>query len=322
MAYPLNRIPASDFDPASVTYEKVFPTYSGVEAPGKIGGTVNYFRPTVQSYDEYLGRVDHDFGTRDHLFGHYYSNYFDQAPIYNPTNLASYTSYFNTRYQNALLSETHTFTNNLLNNLVLNYQRKVALRGGPPGSPKITAFGVTNIWQPETGPYLQATITGYFGASSSAFAAWFRNNYTFNDDLHWVKGTHNFAFGGHFELSKFDVTNVFQSYGTFGFNTATNTIGGTTYQYPNAMANFQMGFMGGSSLQPGQLRARQRPQPLPRHLRAGQLEGHSPPDRSTTACAGKPSLPGRTGSASRPHSVPPTTPPTSERRSSAPCPRA
>ena len=247
VAYPLNQIPASDFDPASVAYEKVFPTYSGVEAPGKIGGTVNFFRPTVQSYDEYLGRVDHDFGARDHLFGHYYSNYFDQAPIYNPTNLASYTSYFNTRYQNALLSETHTFTNNLLNNLVFNYQRIVALRGGPPGSPNITAFGVTNLWQPSTGPYLQATISGYFGASSSAFAGWFRNNYTFNNDLHWVKGTHNFAFGGHFELSKFDVTNVFQSYGTFGFNTATNTIGGTTYQYPNAMANFQLGFMGGTS---------------------------------------------------------------------------
>ena len=82
------------------------------------------------------------------------TNYFDQAPIYDPTNLASYTSYFNTRYQNALLSETHTFTNNLLNSLVLNYQREVALRGGPPGSPDITDFGVKNIWQPDTGPYL------------------------------------------------------------------------------------------------------------------------------------------------------------------------
>ena len=93
----------------------------------------------------------------------------------------------------------------------------MALRGGPPGSPNITDFGVSNLWQPATGPYLAATITGYFGASSSAFAGWYRNNYTFNDDLHWVKGNHNFAFGGHYELSKFDVTNVFQSYGGFGF---------------------------------------------------------------------------------------------------------
>jgi Carboxypeptidase regulatory-like domain len=241
--YALNRIPSAAFDPASVNYEKVFPTYSGTEAAGKIGGIVNYYKPTSQSFDEYLGRVDQSLGSKDHLFGHYYYNYYNQPGIYNPTNLASYQSYFNTRYQNALLSETHTFTNSVLNSLVLNYQREVALRGGPPGSPLITDFGVKNIWQPNTGPYLAATITGYFGASSSAYAAWGRNNYTFNDDLHWVKGTHNIAFGGHVELSKFDVTNVFQSYGAFGFNAVTNKIGSTTYQYPNAMANFQMGFM-------------------------------------------------------------------------------
>jgi hypothetical protein len=43
-------------------------------------------------------------------------------------------------------SETHTFTNNLLNNLILNYQREVALRGGPPGSP--------------TSPPLESIISG------------------------------------------------------------------------------------------------------------------------------------------------------------------
>ena len=243
VAYPLNRIPASDFDPAAVAYEKVFPTFSGTEAAGKIGGTVNYFQPTVQFFNEYVSRVDHQFGDKDHFFGRYYQNYFEQAAVYNPAMLASYRSYFNTRYQNALLAETHTFTSNILNSLIISYQREVSLRGGPPGSQDITAFGVKNLWQPPTGPYLAATVTNYFGASSSAFAGWLRNNYTFNDDLHWVKGSHNLAFGGHFELSKFDVTNVFQGYGGFTFGTASQSLGGTTYQYPNAMANFQMGFM-------------------------------------------------------------------------------
>lgn len=241
--YAYNRIPSSDFDPASVAYEKSFPTYSGTEAPGAIGGTVNYFQPTVQFFNEYVSRVDHQFGDQDRFFGRYYQNYFEQAPVYNASNLASYRSYFNTRYQNALIAETHQFTSNILNNLTISYQREVSLRGGPPGSQNITAFGVKNLWQPPTGPYLAASITGYFGASSSAFAGWSRNNYTFNDDLHWVKGNHNLGFGGHFELSKFDVTNVFQGYGQFGFATATNKIGSTTYQYPNAMANFQMGFL-------------------------------------------------------------------------------
>jgi hypothetical protein len=242
-AYALNRIPSAAFDPASVAYANAFPTFSGTELPGVIGGVVNYSKPTNQTFDEYVARVDHDFGSHDHLFGRYYYDWYTQDGIYDPKNLLSYQSYFNTRYQNALLSETHTFTNNLLNSIVINYQREVALRGGPPGSPLITDFGVKNIWQPNTGPFLSATVTGYFGASSSAFAAWGRNNYTFNDDVHWVKGSHNFGFGGHIELSKFDVTNVFQSYGAFGFGTATNTIGATTFRYPNAAANFMMGFM-------------------------------------------------------------------------------
>ena len=243
--YPYNRIPSSDFDPAAVAYEKIFPTVSTDSAPGKIGNTANFFQPTNQTFNEYIARVDHQFAANDHLFGRYYYNYYLQPGVFTTGNLLGYRSYFDTRYQNALISETHTFTSNLLNNLVVNYQREVSNRGGPPGSPLITDFGVKNVWQPPTGPFLQATITGYFGASSSAFAGWGRNNYTFNDDLHWVKGSHNLAFGGHFELSKFDVTNVYTSYGSFGFNSTTNKIGSTTYQYPNAMANFQLGFMTG-----------------------------------------------------------------------------
>jgi len=237
-----NQVPTSNFNPASVNYEKVFPTFSGTETPGKLGGLVHYFKPTDQAYDEYVARVDHQFGDKDHLFGHYYNDNYTQVGIYDPTNLLSYSSYFSTRVQNALLAETHTFTTNILNNLVANYQRIVALRGGPPGSQDITAFGVgagitPAFWQPSTGPYLAASVTGFFGASSSAFAGWLRNNYTFNDDLHWVKGKHNFAVGGHFEISKVDIDNDYQSYGAFTF--------GSTTADPNAMANYQQGYMTG-----------------------------------------------------------------------------
>src|SRR5206468_2130307 len=130
-------------------YQKAFPTYSGNVAPGTTGGIVTYTRPTVQSFDEYVARVDHDFGGKDHLFGRYFYDWYTQQGVYNPASLLSYQSYFNTRYQNALLSETHSFTPNLLNALILNYQREIALRGGPPGSPTISSFGV-NVWQPAT----------------------------------------------------------------------------------------------------------------------------------------------------------------------------
>jgi hypothetical protein len=245
-AYPYNRMPATDFDPAAVTLEKLFPTAAADSAAGKIGNTVLFFKPSSQTFNEYVSRVDHQFGDRDHLFGHYYYNYFLQAGIFNPADLTTYASYYNTRVQNALLAETHTFSSNLLNSLIANYQRIVSLRGGPPGSFDITHYGVNNLWQPDTGPYMAFSSGGYISASGAAFAGWYRNNYTFNDDLHWVKGKHNFAFGGHFEISKYDVANDYQSYGSFASGLAGTSL---AIANVNGMANFQEGFQ--SSFQQG-----------------------------------------------------------------------
>jgi len=245
VAWPNNHIPTSAFDQASVNFEKLFPVATSDSAAGKIGNLVNYFSATQNYFNEHTARVDHQFGASDHLFGRYFYDWYHQPGIFNPTNLYSYTSYFQTRYQNALVAETHTFTPNILNNLVLNFQREVSQRGGPPGSADITSLGpsgsgLANIWQPNLGPYMALTVSGYMKVGSSASALFERNNYTANDDLHWVHGTHDLAFGGHYELSKFDVVNVYNSYGGF-----TSGLAGTSLAAANinAMANFQQGFL-------------------------------------------------------------------------------
>jgi hypothetical protein len=242
--YTNNHIPQSDWDPASVAFEKYFPTATSDSAAGKIGNLVNYFSASQNYLNEYMARGDHQFGSNDHMFARYFYDWYLASPIYSTSNLYSYTSYFTTRYQNALISETHTFTNSLLNNLVLNYQREVSQRGGPPGSFDITALspstGLGKIWQPNVGPYISLSVSGYMKVGSSASAIFERNNYTLNDDLHWVKGAHNYAFGGHVELSKFDVVNVYNSYGAF-----TSGLAGASLAIANvnAMANFQTGFL-------------------------------------------------------------------------------
>jgi hypothetical protein len=243
-AYPHNHIPSSAFDPASVAFAKFFPVATADSGPGAIGNTVSYFSATQNYLNESTARVDHEFGASDHMFARYFYDWYQQPAIYNPTNLESYTSFFQTRYQNALISETHTFSPNILNNLVLNYQREVSQRGGPPGSEDVTQLTsgtpLASLWQPTVGPYMDPTITGYFKAASSASAVFERNNYTFNDDLHWVKGAHNFAFGGHYELSKFDVVNVYNSYGIFDFNTSGTSLPAGNN---NAFANYMEGFL-------------------------------------------------------------------------------
>lgn len=243
-AYPNNQIPNSAFDPASVAFAKYFPVATGDAGAGKIGNTVPYFSATQNYFNESTARVDHEFSASDHMFARYFYDWYQQPAIYNSSDLQSYTSYFQTRYQNALLAETHIFTPNILNNLVLNDQREVSQRGGPPGSKDVTTLAsgtpLASIWQPSVGPYMDPTISGYFKAASSASALFERNNYTFNDDFHWVKGEHNFAFGGHYELSKFDVVNVYNSYGVFDFNTSGTSLPAANN---NAFANYMEGFL-------------------------------------------------------------------------------
>ena len=250
VAWPNNHIPTTAMDPAATKFLTYFPTATSDSAAGKAGNLVNYFSATQNYLNEDTARVDHEFGANDHMFARYFYDWFQQPGIYNPTNLAlggleSYSSYFQTRYQNALIAETHIFTPNILNNLVLNYQREVSQRGGPPGSFDITALGgsssgLSQIWQPNVGPYISLSVSNYMKVGSSASAVFERNNYTLNDDVHWVKGQHNFAFGGHVELSKFDVVNVYNSYGAF-----TSGLAGTSLAAANVntMANFELGFL-------------------------------------------------------------------------------
>lgn len=234
-AYPLNQIPNSALDPAAMAFLKDLPTASGTPAAGKVGGLANFYQPTIQSFDEYVARGDQSLGASDHVFVRYYQDHFKQAGIYQANELLSYGPYSDLRYQNALVSETHTFTSNLLNNFVANYLRMIALRGGPPGSPDITAFGV-NIWQPTgNNTILGVASTGYFSVSSLAPASWNRGSFTVHDDLHWVKGKHSFAFGGVVEKSRFDLNTSLNLRGNF--------TSATYGSYVNALANFELGYM-------------------------------------------------------------------------------
>jgi len=234
-AYPLNQIPNTDLDPAAMNFLKDLPTASGTPAAGKVGGLVNYFQPTIQSFDEYVARGDHSFGANDHFIARYYQDHFKQVGIYQPNMLLSYGPYSDLRYQNALISETHTFTSNLLNSFVANYLRMIALRGGPPGSPDINSFGV-NIWQPAgNNTLLGVSSSGYFSVSSLAPASWNRGSFTIHDDLHWVKGKHSLAFGGVLEKSRFDLNTSLNLRGSF-----TSGIYGN---YVNALANYELGYL-------------------------------------------------------------------------------
>jgi hypothetical protein len=224
--YPNNYIDPSTFDNAAVALMKDLPSVTG-------NGAVYYRNPLAQDFNEVLVRGDQDLGTADHITAHYYLNGFTNAGVLNTANLLTYSAQSHIQVQSALVSETHTFSAKLLNTFNGNYSREISTRGPVPNGPNITDFGV-NITQPSINAITGVTAAGFFTLGATAGAAFQRNNYTFSDDLHWVKGNHNFAFGVHAEISKVDLNNQYNQPGTFTFNSNT-----TNY----ALSSFLLGYL-------------------------------------------------------------------------------
>jgi hypothetical protein len=226
LQFPINQIPLNRLDPAALAFAKALPASS-------TNGQVFYQVPVLQTFNEYISRVDHDLTSKDHIFLHYYYNDFLLGGTLNPANLLTYKDAAHIRFQSALISETHTFKSNLLNSLIVNYTRESAARQPESTAPSIADFGV-NIWQPAVKAIQQVAVTGFFSLGDAPTAVFERNNYTLADDMHYVKGNHNIGFGVHLELTKNDISNLFQQPGLFTFN-ATNT------NY--AAASYVLGYM-------------------------------------------------------------------------------
>ena len=219
-------IPTGRFDPASVALLKYLPAATG-------SGIYSFQKPTAQDFDEFVGRFDQQLGARDRYTLRYYRNEFSNAGVLNLQNLSTYADESNILYQNALISETHTFSDHLLNNFILSYQREGSVRGPLSGSIDVADLGV-NIWQPEFKSIQSIGVSGYFSIGDNPHATFKRSNMTLADDLHWVKGSHNIALGFHGELSRVDVVNQNGQPGTFSFNATTTN---------NALASFFLGYV-------------------------------------------------------------------------------
>jgi hypothetical protein len=223
------QVNPADYNASSLALLKYLPKISGND------GTTNFFKPVSQNYIEYLGRVDQQLTSNDHLFGHYFYDRFDNQGVLDTSNLLTYSDQATIRYHSILLSESHAFSSSLLNNISLSYQIENASRGPLSGAPNMADLGV-KVWQPAFKQINQIQVGpngNIFKIGDNPAASFRRNNYTLAEDLHWVRGSHTFAFGFHGELAKVDVDNQFQQPGIFNFDTNT--------AIANPMADFLLG---------------------------------------------------------------------------------
>lgn len=191
-------------------------------------------KPLLYGQAEITARVDQELTPKDKLTVRYFSDAFNLTGVLNLQDLLTYADGAQNNYYNSLVSETHTFSDHLVNNFILSYQIENDGRGPISSSVDAGDLGV-KIWQPAYKQINQIQVSGYFNIGDNPQATFRRGNYTLSEDMHWLLGRHNIDFGYHGEVSKIDIINDFEQPGQFNFNG--NNTGG------DPIANFLFGYL-------------------------------------------------------------------------------
>jgi hypothetical protein len=200
-------------------------------------GSILFQEPDNYDLAEITARADQELTAKDKLSERYFSDAFILQGVENLTNILSLDDEATNHYYNSLISETHTFSDHIVNNLVVSYQLQNDFRGPVSSGVDVLDFGVdsANFYNPPVKQINQLYVEGgYFEITTLAQATFARANYTFTDDIHFLMGKHNIDAGYHGEVSKVDVNNLNTLPGQFNFSST-----GTG----DAIASFLFGYL-------------------------------------------------------------------------------
>jgi len=210
-------IPAGRIDPTAKNMLKALLNFT----PNNGAGGYTYHAPEADNEDslnenQYLARIDRNFGTKDLVFGRYFFNQDLSTGIGAGNMNLPHDKYF--RNQNVALDWNHTFTSRLINTAVMGFTRIAHHRGTLTSDgwqnygsmPGTEAAGINSEF------YLQ--VSG--GPSNSGDGTFIQNRQTwqYTDYLSYVRGKHAIAFGGDFRR---EAVNRIEDYFTdpdFSFN--------------------------------------------------------------------------------------------------------
>jgi hypothetical protein len=228
--FPNNQIPTSLFSPAAVEIVNGW-----LPPPNPIGTdnplTLRFAQPTQNDDHQWLGRVDHAFTDKHRVYGRFWLSRASTPPVLLDGNILS--SAFGRTWQNtvASLNDTFILTSNVLNNLVVTFNRtnNVNFQLYPPD---YSSLGI-NVYNDKT-PQWFFNVTGYFGINSGDTNTFLRNEIQIVDTVRWTKGRHEVAMGMDYSYGQGDIVNNFRANGRFTFSNAAPFTG-------DALADFYLG---------------------------------------------------------------------------------
>jgi hypothetical protein len=225
-------IPASMINPQGASVAALYP---GANVTGATG--FNYANQPIRKLNEGTGdiRIDHNFSGNDSVFGRFS---YDQAtnfvpggsPTWSEQNAFGSNQHIENHGRNAMISETHVFSPNTINQASFGYNRifnhinsfgtgscEAALIGIPGADlgaacDPITGYPASLNQSPkdcESCGLTSFLMNAYFSIGDRGYAPYQggTNVYSLSDTLHLIRGKHDIAVGLTFRANQMNVRN-------------------------------------------------------------------------------------------------------------------
>lgn len=165
--------------------------------PQSATGVISVLSPNPRNDDMYMGRIDWNQSARHMLSGNFYLDRNKQSADISGGTIPGYVG--NTQGQQSTmvtLNDTYTFRPTLLNQTTVSFLRTTSLNQ-PTRNLSPSELGINLPTYAAGAPHFD--ITGNFSFfGSSGKVLFVNNNWQVRNDLSWIKGKHNFKFGGEF----------------------------------------------------------------------------------------------------------------------------
>jgi hypothetical protein len=238
---PNNQISPSYFNASALALVKYLP------AATNECGLVTFAIPNRTAENQFVTRVDWTINSKNSLYGRYFLDGYQSPAYYSPTNILITAQAGNyDRVQGLTLGETYVLTSNLVNSFHATVTRRRIDRGTAPTGINSNSIGVNMYNSVPVGLYLTATNkwTSYCGhCATGNFNV---NTFSYADDVNWVRGKHQFGFGGEFVRSEFNENNIYEGNGQFGFSGVYSQYGPAGSSAGGTGADANLDFLTGS----------------------------------------------------------------------------
>jgi len=206
-------------------------------------GFVSYAIPSQNFDNQFVTRVDYTINAKNNLYGRYFLDGYQLPAFYSPNNIFITTQSGNSqRVQTFTLGEAFAISSRTVNGAHLSIMRRRNNRGYASDDINAATLGV-NLYQAEPNGLQLAATRFTIGGGTNSVAHFNDNTLAFDDDITMLRGKHQLVFGGQWVQNQLNISNAYESNGTFTF---TGTYSGNGPNGGSATGDPELDFLQGA----------------------------------------------------------------------------